>query len=328
MELTPAARLLQMITGFALARAVYAAAKLGIADRLKDGPRAVDELAKSAGADAGALRRLLRFLSSHGIFAERDDGRFELTPLAECLQSGAPGALRAWAIFWGEEWIWRPWGELLHSVKTGRPAFAHLYGVDPFEFLTRNPPAAAIYRDAMNTQAEWEAAAVAAAYDFSAAKKIVDVGGSDAALLRAVLKERPGARGILFDRPHAIERAGAADGCELVAGDFFAAVPAGADVYILKHVLHNWDDERAVAILENCRAAMSGDGKVLVIESLLLPGNRPDPAKFLDLHMLVRQSGRERTESEYRALLGAAGFRATRIVPTRAQVGIVEGTPA
>ncbi len=335
MEMMPAERLFQMITGFALSQSIYVAAELGIADLLEDGPKSGDELARAAGADRDALARLLRFLAGQDIFTERADGRFELTPLAECLRANAPGSLRTRALFWGQESVWRPWGELLYSVKTGLPAFNHIYGVGPFDYLAENPQAAAIFHETLRVQAQWESAAVVAAYDFSATSAIVDIGCGDGGFVAAVLRAHPRARGILFDEPHVIEKARAriaaekiADRCELVAGNFFESAPAGGDVYALKHIVHDWDDDRAIAILKNCRERMPRGGRILLIETVVRPGNEPDIAKFLDVYMLVRHPGRERTESEYRALLTAAGFNPTRIVQTRSPVSVIEGVRA
>jgi len=276
----PAERLFQMITGFAVSQSIYVAAKLGIADLLKDGPKSSDELAKAAGADSAALQRLLRFLSSHGVFAEREDSRFTLTPLAECLQAGAPGSMRTRAIFWGEDWVWRPWGELLYSVKTGRPAFDHIYGVGAFDFFACNAEAAEIFHEAMQGQAKWESAAVVAAYDFSGISHIVDVGCGDGSLLASVLKANAAARGVFFDQSHVVEKARACieaerieDRSEWVAGNFFESVPAGGDVYVLKHIIHDWDDVRAVAILKNCRERMRRGGRVLIVDCVVRSGN-------------------------------------------------------
>ena len=333
MKSSPAEQLFQMITGFALSQSISVAARLGIADLLKDGPKGSDELAKSAGVDESALARLLRFLAGQGVFAECEGKRFKLTPLAECLQTSAPGSMRIRAIFWGEEWVWRPWGDLLYSVQSGRPAFDRVYGTNAFDFFARNPEAAEIFQQTMIAQAAWEAAAVVAACDFSALHTIVEVGCGDGSLLAAILHANPGAHGVFFDRAYAIEKArtlvGArfAERSEFVAGDFFASVPAGGNAYILKHVVHDWDDTGAAAILKNCRRHLGRDGRLFVVESILRPGNEPDLGKFIDLHMLVRQTGRERSESEYRDLLAASGFALKRVVSTRTEVSVIEGAP-
>ena len=333
MKSSPAEQLFQMITGFALSQSISVAARLGIADLLKDGPKGSDELAKSAGVDESALARLLRFLAGQGVFAECEGKRFKLTPLAECLQTGAPGSMRIRAIFWGEEWVWRPWGDLLYSVQSGRPAFDRVYGTNAFDFFARNPEAAEIFQQTMIAQAAWEAAAVVAACDFSALHTIVEVGCGDGSLLAAILHANPGAHGVFFDRAYAIEKArtlvGArfAERSEFVASDFFASVPAGGNAYILKHVVHDWDDTGAAAILKNCRRHLGRDGRLFVVESILRPGNEPDLGKFIDLHMLVRQTGRERSESEYRDLLAASGFALKRVVSTRTEVSVIEGAP-
>jgi SAM-dependent methyltransferase len=335
MEMIPAERLFQMITGFAVSRAIYVAARLGIADLLKDGPKGSDELAQAVGADRHALPRLLRFLASQGVFVEGDDGRFALTPLAQCLQADAPGSMRTRTLFWGQESVWRPWGELLYSVRTGLPAFNHIYGVGPFDYLAQNPEAAEIFHETLRVQAQWESAAVVAAYDFSGMSNIVDIGCGDGWFVAAVLNAHPRMRGILFDEPHVIEKAKAriaaekvGDRCELITGNFFESAPDGGDIYVLKHIVHDWDDDHAIAILKNCRNHMTHGGKILIIECVVRSGNEPDLAKFLDLYMLVRHPGRERTEGEYRDLLTAAGFNPTRVVPTRSQVSVIEGVPA
>jgi hypothetical protein len=243
--------------------------------------------------------------------------------------------MRTRAIFWGEEWVWRPWGELLYSVKTGLPAFDHIYGVGAFDFFAHDAEAAEIFNGVMRAQAEWESAAVVAAYDFSGISNIVDVACGDGSLLAAILKANAGMRGVLFDRPDVIERARVvieaervSHRCELVAGNFFESVPAGGDAYVLKHIIHDWDDGRAVTVLKNCRDHMTQGGRILIIDCVIRPGNEPDLGKFIDVHMLVRQFGRERTEGEYRSLFAAAGFNLTKVVPTRSHVSVMEGVLA
>lgn len=335
-EMPPQA-LLQMLTSYRVSQSIYVAAKLRIADLLNDGPRSSDELAKSSGSDSRALYRLLRMLASVGIFAEVDQGCFTLTPLAALLQTGAPGSLRAYAIMNGEDWFWRPWGELLYSVKTGKTAFDHVCGMGIFKYLAQHPEAAEIFNEAM-TGFTLTSTAVVAAYDFSGINTLIDVGGGQGALLAAILKANPQLRGVLFDLPSVIEGAkslieaeGVAERCELVAGDFFESVPGGAVAYILKFVIHDWDDDRAVTILKNCHRAVVEDGKLLVVEMVIPPGNEPFYGKLADLNMLVLSGGgRERTEAEYRALFATAGFKLTKIIPTQSptQFSVIEGVRA
>ena len=254
--------LLRLVCGHWVGQAVHVAAKLGVADLLEDGPKTPVALAAATGSHPETLHRLLRTLASLGVFAEEADGRFALTALAEGLRTEAPGSLRAYAIFMGEGWHVRPWGELLTSVQTGRPAFHEVFGQDVFEYLGAHPEAASIFNAAMTSRTGQDNVFIIPAYDWPAGT-IVDVGGGQGALLTAILGRAPDARGILYDRPQvieaargAIDAAGLSDRCRLVAGDFFAEVPAGSDLYLLKRVIHDWDDERAGTILRVCRAAM------------------------------------------------------------------------
>lgn len=329
-----ATALRRLIVGYRLSQALFVAAKLGIADLLKDGPRSVNDLAQGTGVDPASLYRVLRLLASEGVFAEVDQAQFRLTLLAVPLQSDAHDSLRARAIFDGEEWNWHPWGNLLHSVKTGGPAFDHTYEMGIFEYLKQYPAADASFNELMATQTMPWALAVVSAYDFSGINTLVDVGGGPGALLAAILKAHPHMRGILLELPHVIagarvqlERAGVADRCDTVGADFFEAVPAGADGYILKHILHNWDEDHCRAILKNCRGAMSRGGRLVVVELLIRPGNEPDYGKFLDLNMLVLAKGRERTEGEYRKLFESTGFTLSRVVPTESELSLIEGVP-
>ncbi|MBA2446401.1 MAG: methyltransferase [Chloroflexi bacterium] len=330
----PTVTLYQKLTATWVAQAISVVAKLGTADALADGPKGVDELAVAANAHAPALYRILRALASVGIFAEEEDGRFCLTPLAEPLRSDAPGSVRSFAIMLGEEWSWRPWGQLLQSVTTGQPAFEHTYGTGIFAYLADRPDAGAIFDAAMTSRSGPDADAVTAAYDFSAFRTVVDVGGGRGALLAAILRTNPDVRGILFDQAHVIpgarqylDAAGLGQRCELVAGDFFASVVAGGDTYVLKWIVHDWDDERALRILERCHRAMPATGRLLLVETVIPPGNDPSSGKLADLAMLVWTGGQERTEAEYRALLAAAGFELTKVVPTRSSLSVVEAVP-
>jgi hypothetical protein len=324
-----------MVTGCWISQALYVAAKLGIADLLQEGPQSCARLAEATQTHAEALYRVLRALASVGIFAEDEAGHFRLTPLADLLRTDAPGSLRAFAIMLGAPEHWRAWEGVLHSVRTGQPAFDHVFGIPLFEYFPTHPEAARIFDDAMTSRSAQENTAIVAAYAFTAAHTVVDIGGGQGTLLASILEIHPHARGVLFDLPHVIasartriERAGQAARWEYVAGDFFAAVPAGGDCYLLKKVIHDWDDERAQRILTNCRTAMAGTGRLLLIEPLIPPGNEASFNKLLDLLMLVwNAGGRERTEREHQGLLAAAGFRLSRVIPTRAGVSIIEAVP-
>ncbi len=325
--------LLRLINSYQVSQAIHVAATLGIADLLNDGPRSVEELARATGADPSALGRLLRALASSGLFSRSDDG-YQLTPLAEPLRSDVPDSLRAWAIRVGEPDFWDTWGHLLDAVKTGESPYLALHGMTPWAYREVHPEANEIFNQAMTALSTGVGDAVVESYDFSGVELLVDVGGGEGALLAAVLSANSGLRGILFDQPHVVPEAQAllgraeiASRCEIVAGSFFDAVPAGADAYLLKSIVHDWDDEAAGRILRVCRAAIAPGGRLLVVERVIRPGNGPDPATYSDLNMLVMLGGRERTEDDFERLYAATGFRLTRIVPTASGFSVVEGAP-
>ena len=328
-----AVQLLQMMTGYWVSQGVYVAAKLGIADHLATGPVHYEDLARKTNTHPLSLYRTLRALASVGLFAEINAGQFALTPMAGLLQSDVPNSMRALSIMYCEE-QYRAWGDLLQSVRTGEPAFNRQFGVDVFEYFRRNPEAGAVFNEAMTNWTTQTSAAVAASYDFSRVGSIVDVGGNQGTLIATILRQYPAARGTLFDRPHVVRtakdslaKAGVDDRCTIVGGDFFASVPSGGDAYLLSYVLHDWDNERCVAILTKCRQAMAATGALLVIEMVLPEGNEPSFGKWLDLHMLVMLNGRERTAEQYQKLLQAGGFDLTQVIPTPAGSSIVEARP-
>jgi O-methyltransferase domain/Dimerisation domain len=330
-EVPPSAALAEMLRGYQRSQALYVAAKLGIADLLKDGPKSCEELAQATGTHARSLYRVLRYLASIGVFTEGRHAEFGLTPLAACLQTGVPGSRRALAIMHGED-HYRAWGEILYSVKTGEPAFNHIFGQGVFAYLAAHPEAAAVLNEGMTDVATHMAEAVVQAYDFSPYGTIVDVGGGYGTFLTALLRVNPRARGILFDQPHVvagatkhIEASGLGGRCQTVAGDFFTAVPAGGDAYVLTRVLHDWDEPHSIAILQSCHRAVADQGMLLVIEHVIPPGNAPSPSKLADLTMLVFTGGCERTEAEYRALFAAAGFTLRQIIPTQSPFSVIEG---
>ncbi len=304
----------RMTNAYQVSQAIHVAATLGIADLLEDGPRSADELAESTGTHAPTLYRLLRALAGVGVFAE-NDGRFGLTPLAEHLRTDAPGSLCAWAMFVGRPHTWSTWAYLLDSVRTGEPAFPKLHGTSSWEYRASRPQESAIFDAAMAGLSAGAAGAIVQSYDFSGIDVLCDVGGGQGELLAAILATNPRLRGILFDQP------------PVVGGSFFEAVPAGAGVYLLKSVIHDWDDAQAVEILRKCRAAMADIGRVLLVERVVGPPNEPDPAKFSDLNMLVELGGRERTTEEFGSLYTEAGFRLADAIPTGSPYGIIEGVP-
>jgi hypothetical protein len=327
--------LLHMIHGSKITQLLSVVAKLGIADLLRDGPKHSEELAQAVGAHPRTLYRVLRALASLGVFAEDQAQCFHLTPLANLLRAEVPESLRALAIVYGEEWIWHAEGALLYSVRTGKAAFHHVHGMSPFDYYRQHAEAAAGFNAAMTSVSGHEFAAIIAAYDFAGMATIVDVGGGHGALLAEILKTYPHMRGILFDLPAVVESAqplleaaGITARCTRVAGDFFQTLPGGGDAYILKRVIHDWDDAPAAAMLTQCRRAMPAHSRLLLMERVIPPGNAPSLGKLGDITMLLHYGGLERTEAEYRGLLEVAGFTLVRIIPTQAPLSIIEGVPA
>jgi hypothetical protein len=331
-SLRPALALRRLANGHQVAQAIHVAAVLGIADLLADGPRTSDDLADATGAHPGALYRLLRALAGVGVFREEADRRFALTDLGACLRADAPEPGGSWAAFVGEPYQWQAWGALLHSVRTGENAFRHVHGVDSWTYRAHHPDLSAGFDRAMTDLSRQVSTAVLAAYDFGRFKQVVDVGGGNGAFLAAILAKYPGMHGVLFDQPHVVRgagptltAAGVADRCEIVGGSFFEAVPAGGDAYVLKAILHDWEDAPAAQILRTCRAAMVDGTALLVVERELGGPNENPDAKFSDLNMLVGPMGQERTPDEYAALFAAAGFRFVGFTPSAVGTGVYEG---
>ncbi len=329
-----AVTLLRMIRGFQVSHMIYVAAKLGIADLLADGAKSSADIASATGTHAPSLYRLLRALAGFGIFAEDEQGRFGLTPMAQPLQKNVPGSLRAVTLYVCDPSVQQVWGELAHSVETGEDGFRHLHGMGAWAFREQHPELNALFNDYMTGLTRADIEAVATDYDFSGIETLVDVGGGQGALVAAILTGTAGLRGIVFDQAHVVSGADAllaaadvADRCEVVGGDFFADVPNGKDAYILKSIVHDWDDGDSIRILKNCRRAIQTEGKLLLLEYVIPPGNRPHPGKQSDINMLVGPGGQERTEEEFRALLSQAGFRLTRIVPLRSGKSMIEAVP-
>ena len=336
--LPPQMALYQMAIGHYLSRALHLAAKLGVADLLKDGARRAEELAEATDTHAPSLRRVLRFLASVGVFEEREDGRFALTALAECLRADLPGSSRAMVLLFAGIGIQDSWKELEWCVRTGEPAYRKRGATDPFAEMAKDPAQAANFDAAMADFTKMTAVAVAAAYDFTPLRTLVDVGGGNGALLLGILKAYAHLQGVVADRADVVERAKkeiAASGlgarCRAVAIDFFREVPGDADAYVLKHVIHDWDDGRARTILANCRRVVPPNGRLLLVEGVYPPRIDGSPesrgAAANDVNMLVSTGGRQRSEAEFRSLYSAAGFRLTKIVPTPARASVIEGVP-
>lgn len=329
------ADLQRLIYGYQFTQALYVAARLAIPDLLADGPRSVVELAALSDAHAPSLARLLRALTTLDVVAEVEPDVFGLTPLGELLRSDVPESRRAWLLFTGGDQYDR-WSDLLHSVRTGETTAQHLYGMSSWEWRAQHPDLNVMFNDAMVEMATRRITAVLATNDFSRFGTMVDVGGGRGALLAGILQANPGMRGVLFDLSHVVDgaeaifkSAGIADRASVVAGDFFADVPQGGDAYILSAILHDWDDERATAILENCRRAMVQHCTLLLIERVLptVTGFEWEPY-FSDLNMMQALNGRERTEGEWRHLLDGAHFAFRRIAPTGGPISVIEAVPA
>ena len=326
----PRDELNRLIAGFWMTQAISVAVRLRVPDLLSAGARTAEELAAETGTHARSLYRLLRALSSSGIFREDAEHRFTLTPLSECLLSDTAGSLAALAWMRGD-WQYRAWGDLLHNVQTGETAFEHVFGEPLFEFLRQTPENAAIFDQAMVGVHGRETEAMLAALDFSDVCVLADIGGGNGSVLAAVLTKHPTLQAILFDRADVIDRAkanlnraGVAQRVEFIAGDFFQSVPSGADAYFLRHIIHDWDDQQAATILKNCRAAMPADGRLLLAEFVLPDGPEPFHGKWFDVAMMVVTGGQERTESEYRTLLDTCGFAWRRVVSTATELSIIE----
>jgi hypothetical protein len=331
---TPAERLRAMVNGYQLSQALHVAVTLRVPDLLAGGERSADELASVTGAHPPSLYRLLRALAAAGVLDEGAGRRFGLTDLGDLLRSDHPSPLAGWTAFIGQPYYWQAWGHLLHSVRTGGTGFEHVHGMEVWEYRAAHPELSATFDGAMTSLSRQVADAVVGAYDFSRFASVTDVGGGRGAFLAAVLQANPTVRGVLFDQPHVVAgvadelaAAGLGDRCTVVGGSFFDSVPAGSDAYVLKSVIHDWDDERSIAILRACRAALAPAGRVLVVERDLGGPNDGLSAKLSDLNMLVSPGGMERTTDEYATLFRGAGLRLVDTCPTDVGTSVYEGEP-
>jgi len=331
----PPAALMRMGDAMIVYQAACAAACLGLADLLESSPRTTEELASQLAVNEPALYRTMRLLASEGIFRETARRIFTNTDLSYFLRSGVPGSLRSLLVFRSSEVFYAPFGEMLFSIQTGKPAREKLLGMNIFEYLKQRPEIARVFDDAMTNLSRLIAPEVARAYDFGACDSVMDVGGGNGLLLSAILTAHPGLRGVLADLPHVVERArksGFLDGelqtrSQLRDCDMFREVPSGCQAYVMKSVIHDWDDERARQILVNCRRAVSDDGVLLLVELALAGSNLPCPGKVTDIAMMVLTGGMERTVDEYRALLAGARFRVDRVAPIAGGFAIIESRP-
>jgi hypothetical protein len=332
---SPASRILAITAQVQLARALALVVEFGIADRIQTAPRTADELAGTLELHPGALYRLLRMLAAEGIFAEDDGGRFHHTPESMVLTTQADGSIRELVRLPWQDIIWATYLQMPHTLKTGEPAFDKAHGLPFFDFLASHPGINQLFDAAMALISAPEDAKVADAFDFGSVNRITDVGGGQGGLLAAILRRYPRVSAVLFDQAQVLAApSGLDDGllarCELAAGDFFQSVPTGSDAYLLKRILHDWDDAQAVTLLGNCRDALAGNsnGRVLVVEAIIKPGNEPDPIKAQDVGMMLLTEGRERTLAEYQALFQAAGLKLRQVYATQppARVSIMEAS--
>ncbi len=328
-----AQRVMQLATGFVFTAAMQPIARLKIADLLADGPLPVTELARQSASNEDALYRVLRLLASAGVFAELPGKVFALTPMSELMRTGVPGSMRDMILWMGNRFHFKVWSEMGYSVETGKPAVEHVYGKPAFEAIFGDPDIAYDFNMAMTCFSRQIAPAVLDVYDFSRIGTLMDVAGGHGAILCEILGRYPKMKGILFDMPNVIEEANCHicslkmdHRCETMSGDFFAAIPAGADAYYMQHIIHDWDDERSLKILGNCRRALEGrkDGRLLIVDSVVPENSDPHMSKMLDLEMLLMPGGRERTRGEWDALFAKAGFEIARIVPMRAAESVIE----
>ncbi|MQA12121.1 MAG: SAM-dependent methyltransferase [Pseudonocardiaceae bacterium] len=311
------------------AAALRGVAQLGVADQLAAGPRTPAELAAATGTQTAFLHRTLKLLATRGVFREDEDGRFHLTPEADALRSDAPSSLRPAVIMLTENNFWQSATEFPATMREGKPAFEQLFGKSFFDYMV-NSEDAAVFHQGMASYASAGNPFIAQSYEFPAGSTVVDVGGGHGGFLLTVLRENPGVRGVLFDSDyvvagHCLDELGADDRWELAPGDFFAEVPSGGDFYVLKYILHDWSDEECVSILRNCRRAMTPGSRVLVVDSVIPPGNEPHTGKLLDMFMMLVVTGRERSEEEFASLFAKADLRLSRVIPTGSPVSIVEG---
>jgi hypothetical protein len=327
--------MLQLMSGLWVSRGIYVAAKLGIADHLKDGPRTAEQLAAATDSNEDALYRILRMLGSVGIFIEGENKQFSLTSLSETLLSDIPGSLRPGAIAEMGEVHYDAWGNIMHSVRTGGIAFDDHFGKNIWQYFETDPAKAQNFNRYMASSSEPLNQAISQGYDFSSYKKLVDVGGGLGGMISAILTANPHLKGAIYDAPSVVEKSkdflagkGLAERCETIGGDFFETVPAGGDIYTMRWILHDWEDEKSLTILRNIREALPDDGKLLLAEAVVPAETIPHFSKFFDLIMLIMTGGRERTEAEWTDLLDRAGFRITRIIPTESFLSIIEAEKA
>ena len=333
--LPPQLYLFELSTALWTAQCLHAIARIGVAEHLSGGAATAEQLAARSDLHAPSLYRVLRMLCGYGIFCEDEQRRFRLSRIGEKLLHGVPGSARAMLVYNGRRWQTEPYAEIEYTLRTGRPSFEHVLGSPFFDYASAHPDVASDFDRAMTSVAQLHTSAVLGAYDFRSIGVLADVGGGNGLLLSAILAGNPRLQGILFDVPRVVdqavpqlEAAGVEKRCVVRAGDFFQSVPAGADAYMMSHILHDWDDDRCLAILRTCRSNMARDARLLVIDVIIAPcDNRFDQGKLTDMQMLFVLTGRERTEPEFRDLLSSAGFVVRRVIRTAAPECIIEAVP-
>lgn len=332
---TPTAILLRLVNGYQISQAIHVVAELRLADLIGTEQVSVPEIAARVGAHPESLYRLLRALSTVGVFRETEDRRFVASPVSELLRTDSPQSMWGWPMMIGRPYHWQMWGDLLHSVRTGEDAIRHRHGMGVWAWRADKPEETTIFNAAMEAMSRNVAPAIIAACDFTRFKRIVDVGGANGALLAAILTASPNSSGVVFDLPHVvrearsvIKRAGLEGRCEIAEGSYFDGIPAGGDAYLFKSVLMDHTDETCAAVLRRVRTAMGPQGTLLVLEGMISAPNEGQRAAFSDLMMLVGTGGRERRDDEWKAVLAAGGFELTAIMPTASRFQILEGRPS
>lgn len=334
---SPHEKVRELISGYWVSQCLFVVAKLGVADALAKGPRTAESVAQQVGAQPAPLRRVLRALASQGVFREDAKGRFRLTGLGATLRSDRPGSLRDFARMMVDDYNWEAWGALRHGVSTGALPFDRVHGMPIFEYLAKHPEQERVFSASMASISGTENAAVARAYPFGKLRQLVDVGGAHGHLLATILRRHKKLRGVLYDQPQVVTAAAKsgflsapdlAGRHDVVGGSFFESVPAGADGYLMKYILHDWNDAQCLRILGHCRDAMAEDGRVLVVDHVIPKGNGPNWGKLLDINMLALTGGEERTREEFRDLFARAGLRLSRVVATACPLSVLEAVRA
>ncbi len=330
-SIPPEAHMMKFIMGKWISKPIHAAATLGIADILADGDRHIDALSEITGTHPGSLYRMMRALAGMGIFAETTDHVFSNTPLSECLMQGR---LKSASLMFHSQWHDNMWDNLLYSIRTGESAFENVHGETAFDWLEKNPEAAKVFHEAGSFKAAFSHRAILDVYDFTGINTLIDVGGGFGGLMFEILKAYPSMNGIVAELPGVVRRLteiikekNLEDRMSAVECDFFSRIPAGGDAYLFSHILHDWPDQTCITILKNCREAMNGNSRLLIVEAVIPPGNTFSIAKLLDLEVLLMGGGRERTGEEFESIVKESGFRLSRVIPTRENISLIEGFP-